>query len=219
MSSRKPTGIPYSRKVTHRFSTNVATIALNSATNGGTTAINMVANALENVMSTGTTGNAMLFDQMAKIYDKYVVTKCSVRVDAFNELANDGVIVGLSLKDDQAVLAATGHYAELGDTVYKTLTPGEHSMLTMSVSPPKFFGSKAPTSDSRLVVTNGTTPEQVSMAGDGADSRPSDPLYYHMWIAPMDSTNATAGNVQLFVTAEYEVTWMEPRELERSIAS
>lgn len=213
--SRKSTGIPLSRKVTHRFSTNEGVIQI--GTNDLTAHVTMLANAIENPAGFGpSTANAMLFDQLGKIYDKYVVTKASIRCDYFNGTANDlGVICGLSLKDDVNVLATTGHYAELGGTVYKTLTPLEHSTLTMSVNPGKWFGSKAPSSDSRLTVHAGAS----ALAGDANDARPTDELYYHMWACPIAGANATAINVHVYVTIEYEVTWSEPRNLERSVAT
>lgn len=213
-SSRAKTGIPLTRKVTHRVSTNEGVI--NISTNDDTVGLTVQANALENPFSSaGHTGNAMLFDQMAVIYDKYVVTNSSIRVDFFNDSAVMGVICGLSLKDDVTIIADTGHYSELGGTVYKTLTPKEHSTLTMTMAPHKWFGSRSPTSDSRLVVAAGAN----SLAGDGADARPTDTLVWHFWAASIDGANTTASAVHCNVTVSYEVQWSEPRALDRSTAT
>lgn len=206
--TRKPNGLPYTRTVVHRVSTNA--ILLNTASGPNTTSDFVCANALENPFSaTNHTGNAMLFDQMVVQYAKYYVKKASIRVDWFNDDAVDGAVVGISLKDDTAVLTSTGQYAELGETIYRSLTPKEHTQIALSVEPPKYFGSKTPSSDDRLQV--------FGTGGDASDARADDSLYFHLWCCNIDYSLATQLKLRAFVTVEYEVIWSEPRALARSI--
>lgn len=216
--SRKAAGIPMTRKVVHRYSSNLGTIQVPANANTGSVAV--FANSLEFPYSAGaTTENAMLFDQMAKIYDRYYISKCSIRVDYFNDSSSNGVVVGISMKDDETTLFTTGHYSELGGTTYKTLTPNEHSTLTATINPAKFFGSKTASSDSRLLVTSGNVDQNLGMAGDGSNARPTDSLSWHLWACAIDATNGAIIKVPCFITVEWEAIWSEPRVLPRSIAT
>lgn len=208
-SMRKTNGIPSKRTVIHRFSTNEGSNS--HGTTDVTVGFAVAANSLENPSAFGTIiNNAMLFDQLSAIYERYTVKKATIRVDFFNESTTEGMIVGISLKDDVDVLTSTGHYAELGDTVYKTLTPKEHSTLVFTADPVKYFGTKK---------SNAMADDRLS-TGTGGDSRPADALFFHLWSAPIDGTGAgTSPVVQMYYTVEYEATWNHPIELARSVAT
>jgi len=208
---RHSNGIPYTRTVVQRFSTNEGT--MNQPGNDTTVGLWILANAIENpFQDAAIVSNALLFDQMVAIYEKYYVKKATLRVDFFNDSTTEGQVVGLSLKDDVTILSSTGQYVENGETVYRTLTPKEHTQLVMAVKPPAFFGSKTPSSDSRLQV--------IATGGDAADARPTDALYYHLWTAPMDGVNTvTTTSVKCFITIEYEVVWSQPRDMARGVAT
>lgn len=200
---RRRNGIPATRTVTHRWSTNEVDLAL--LTDDTTVAARIPVNALENPFTgAATTTNAMLFDQLAAIYERYTVTKATIRCDFFNDSALDGVVVGISLKDDATQLTDTGHYAELGDTIYKTLTPKEHSQIVMTGRPGKFFGVKAVLADDRLSCQT------------GGDARPDNTLFFHIWIAPIDGANTTASAVRCYITIVYTAVWQQPLTTARS---
>lgn len=208
---RHKNGIPYTRTVVQRFSTNEAN--MNQPGTDATVGLWIYANALENPFQvTDITSNALLFDQLVKIYERYYVKKATLRVDFFNDSTTEGQVVGLSIKDDKTILSSTGQYVENGETVYRTLTPKEHSQLVLTVKPPSFFGSKHPGSDDRLQVT--------ATGGDAADARPSDELLFHMWTCPIDGANTVSTTkVRCFITIEYEVVWSQPRAMDRSTAT
>lgn len=206
-SMRKNNGIPHTRTVIHRFSTNEGSNTQTADDN--TVAFSVTANSIENPSASGAiTSNAMLFDQMAQVYERYTVLKAVIRVDYFNDSTSEGKVVGISLKDDTTTLTDTGHYAELGDTIYKTLTPKEHSQIVMTANPAKYFGVKK----------SGIMADDRLSCATGSDARPSDALFFHVWAAPINGANSATGSVQHYMTVEYTVKWQQPIDTARSTA-
>ncbi len=204
-SMRKSTGFPHTKKMIHRFSTNEGVVTQLSGDN--TVGQAVAANAIENPHASGQiTTNALLYDQMAVMYNRYTVTKATIRVDFFNKSTVDGKIVGISLKDDTVILVDTGHYAELGDTIYKSVSPLEHTQIVLQANPAKYFGVKK---------SNALADDRLSCA-TGSDARPDDKLFFHVWAAPIDGSNTGTAACQYYTTVEYEVVWQQPIEINRS---
>lgn len=152
----------------------------------------------------------LAFSQMAAVYDQYVVSNVNIRVDWFlNEQvganvngAIDGAVVGLSLKDDTTALTVAGHYQELDGSQWIVLGPEQTGRQTFTVKPNRFFGipDKQIKSDPSIrVMTDGTPPTNL--------------LYLHLWAHEIDPQRSTSSEVDFLITVEYEVTFMEPKDI------
>lgn len=214
-------GIPKTRKVTHRF----------CSPNGFVTMLGATPNLEANVISANGLTNPgdalgsgflteagpaasdvhdpLLTDQLEAVYDKYVVLKSKIRVDFFNSETGSAtlpqaVICGIGLKDDETQFENLGQYQENGYSKFTALGPEGVATVMYGIAPPAFFGSKSPSSDSTLVAAFGGTP--------------TNELFYHIWAHPINNRANPAVNweVAFSVYVEYEVLWMEPKDVTRS---
>ncbi len=208
-NSSNPIGLPKTKKVRHTYSSAEGIIA--RAADANTDSFYVHANSIENPhQDAGDVHNALLYDQMVDLYERYYVTAATVRCDFFHEggAAEEGAVCGIAVLDDTTTLTKPGHYQEVGNTVWKPINPGEHQTIVFAVKPGTFFGSAAISSDTRLAVTA------------GSDGRLSDPLYFHFYCAPIAGNAATgAYNVTTLITIEYEVTWFDPKSVAQSTAA
>lgn len=214
-------GLPVKRKVTHRFCSPNGQMTFNS--NAPVVIRNTVlANDLKdpgNDLGAGVITNGggavadahdpLLREQLAAVYDRYVVLKTRIRVDFFNAEGGGAVdpaalIVGVALKDDATVLPELGRYQENGYSKWAALGPEGVTTVMYGVDVPKFFGSSAPSSDSTLLTTFGTAPTNA--------------LFFHIFAHPIDnSINAAAAySLNFTVYVEYDVLWLEPKDVDRS---
>lgn len=208
MANSNPIGLPKTKKVKHAFSSTYGSITRGA--DALADAFIVYANSLENPLAVAADShNALLYDQMVDLYERYYVTECTIRVDYFHEGGTtEGAIVGIAALDDTTPLTVAGHYQEVGNTVWKPITPGEHQTIIYAVNCSKFFGTKTISSDNRLQVTAG---------GDG---RPSDEIFFHVYGTPLSEQTATAAyKIHCMITLEYTAVWFDPKSVAQSVAA
>lgn len=156
----------------------------------------------------------LLSAQLAQMYDSYVVTAAHIRVDFHNSEPSSlgqnpplAFRVGVALKDDVTPFTTLGQYVENGEAAYTILGVEGVGSVTLDVDVADFFGSTAPQSDSQLRVTSfGTAPGQT--------------LFFHIFSEPLQNVGSgTPGEnyvIHFSVYCEYDVTWMEPKDITRS---
>lgn len=154
------------------------------------------------------------FTQYAAMYDHYVVNEVRCRWDFYlNEQATaeasnaiDNVCVGITPVNTDIPLTKVGHYQELESSVWTTLSPEQCGRLNFTIKPNTYFGipDKALRADDTL---------KGNCNAGGGD--PSNMLFLHLWVHTLDLT-AEVPSIEGVLTAEFDVTFMEPKALVQS---
>lgn len=169
-------------------------------------------NSLHDPDATGTGHQPMGYDQLAAIYNRYLVTGAKIRVtfESRSDAANSTAIVGLTSHENQtfypSTLAEVHKLIEQGKTAYKYLgtSTGSRSLctLTRKVSMRKEFAVKD------LI---GNIEEYGGLVG--AD--PNNGQYVSMWAASPDGTDNPAA-VNCLVVIDFTGYMIEPKLLGQS---
>jgi hypothetical protein len=201
---------PKTRRQTLRWCTNSAGLA-SGATNDEVGVKTIKLNDLINPGgSFSDTHEPLGFSQMAAIYDQYVVNNVNIRVDWFcNEESGgttsnnfEAVICGLALKDDATPLTVAGHYQELNYTQWIALGPEQTGRQTMSIKPNRFFG-----------IPDKQIKSESTLRGIIGGASPTNQLYLHLFVHEIAHDLAGFASVEPCVTIEFDVTFMEPKDI------
>lgn len=151
---------------------------------------------------TGTGHQPRGFDQFMAMYDHFTVIGAKITAN-FIEGANNDTYCWVALKDSNSTSIDPNDYLEARNVVSTILpwsgTGGNNAIRTLSKksSTRKFLGRSHPMSD----------PELKGSAG----SNPTEQLYFHIGIAPVDSS-VDEGSHFINVRIDYLVVFTEPKQ-------
>lgn len=144
------------------------------------------------------------FDQIAPMYDHYVVIGAKIRVTFIPRGdvtdTNDSMYVGISCKDTQTGLSSANDYIESRSCTYRAIMVNQVEQrsptLTMSVNPNRFLGISKPLS----------SPDVRAFT----NANPTDGVYFHVFAEPL-ATADTPNPVRIQVFIQYTCVFVEPK--------
>lgn len=141
------------------------------------------------------------FDQLMLLYDHYVVLYAKVRIACFNELSTKGAVVCATIRDDGTVSTNLRDYMESKNSKWITVAPetagGSSKDIFIECNLNKFLTRSKPLSDPQL-------------KGD-ALKNPDEQAFLHVSCFTPDMF--TASSVNIVVTIEYTVMFIEPKQV------
>lgn len=147
-------------------------------------------------------GQPMGWDNMAALYNHHVVLGSKITV-RYNCTTNDYICCGLFL-DDNATIAYTSYEglieAKKGNWTTFAGTANGSRMLTNTFSARKYFNSKYPEDNT-----------QIQAAVNAA---PNNQAHFCVWTQAVD--RASALTIEMVITVDYIVKFMEPKDIARS---
>lgn len=160
-------------------------------------------NGLYDPNITGTGHQPLGFDQIATMFDHYIVYYAQIKVTFHNTDNTNINCVGVRIADDTSTLLSGAEIVENGNLVYATLPPaseGGNSVreLTIDINPVKWLGRDMMSSD---------------IKGD-AGNNPSEQCMFSVFA--FNTTGVNTGAVDFWVDIIYKAKWIEPRELSLS---
>lgn len=184
------------RKVEHRYAQ--FTVSLNPGTGGTAAGYTFSANGMYDPNISGTGHQPMGFDQMAALYDDYIVIHSQIRAFFHNNSQTNGCVVGIVVSDESSVGGDPETIVERGHTVYRAMGPSggtqDVTELQAKVAPHKWFGINNPMDYGNLY---GTT-----------SANPTDQVYFIIWAAPLAGIDLAA--LDCTVVIDYVAIWTNP---------
>ncbi len=165
------------------------------------------ANSLYDPDFTGVGHQPLGFDQLAVLYNHYVVNSARIKVQVHSAAgATHPTAFGILLNDDNTPPGSNWTtLAESHNGVYKVIgqgtTTGTLPSLTLDYSCRKFFGVKDPTDSAQVsaVTTN-----------------PTDGAYFIVWLADTPQGTVDLPAVDLVVEIDYNCVFTEQQPVDRS---
>lgn len=162
------------------------------------------ANGLYDPDVTGTGHQPIGFDQLMPMYDHYTVIGSRIKVRASNDTSGKSQYFILSLSDTHIHNSDTVKLLENGQNRYTIMGPAdsgtENKTLTLNCNPSKFLGHQV---------------MQTKACQGNINSNPSEQVYYHVTVGPVDNTSDSA-QVTIMVEIEYIAILTEPKQLASS---
>jgi hypothetical protein len=143
-------------------------------------------------------------DEWADFYDNYTVIGAKIKATYFpNGPTSTGLVGGILLKNNSSPLTGVTHMIEQGITRPRSIKQNDTpTTARLGFSPKRFFG-----------VHNVTDNKENLGALMGAN--PSTLAYFHVYLAPMDSTTNVVAT-EVLVEIEYMVILTERKNINQS---
>lgn len=153
---------------------------------------------------TGTGHQPRGFDQLASLYNHYVVIGAKVSCSFTNSDSVNPQIVGLAIRASSNAEADWNDYVEQGHCQYRMISDAggsrDTTTLGISGSPAKYLGRSKVMSDPAL-------------KGD-ASANPTEQFYLHVFGAAVDG--ADSQGIRTILKIEYASIFIEPKDLVQS---
>ena len=144
------------------------------------------------------------FDQMAALYDHFVVigSKISVTLTCQPENIVEGLIVGIALVDNSTASTTTTDYMERpGQVSWRYVNPQNPQVtVTLACNPNKFLNRNVKDDEVK-----------GSAAGD-----PTEQCYFHVFVSNFNGSSTQTDRFKLSTLVEYEAVWFEPKNPSQS---
>lgn len=139
----------------------------------------------------------LYFDQMAALYNHYVVTKAKIKVEMSSSATTTQLAGGICIEDDGTISNATlAHFIERPGTVSKGFT-ADDGVITFRKS-------------WDLSQNFGKGSDTASIMRGTALANPSEQQFFTIFIRSVNALEVVG--VQLGITLEYEAEWRELKE-------